>query len=146
MSKRLAVAVIRCIHALVVAYVLFYPYAGTKLINYATGMTPADNNVILTARRHVHMLLDVLYIVTCTSILFHWYFNSDACILTTIEEWLRGKKVDGGFIHSIISPIYKFPANRIRRITHFIMLFNMAMVSAKLFKQHISVLTPIVIV
>lgn len=141
-----AVALVRVIHLALIAYVLFYPFVGTIMVTHVTGTGLADNNTIFIARRNLHVLLEILYLVSCVSLLSHWYWNDDTCILTMLEARLRGQKVNEGFIYSIISPVYKFPKNTFRRFTQFAILFNMATVAARLCRSGASVLAPIVII
>ena len=48
----------------------------------------------------------LLHFVFGTSLLVHWYFNSDICSLTLIESKLRGIKISDSFSHKLISPLY----------------------------------------
>lgn len=125
-STKLALAVVRTVHVLVIVYVIAFPYYRL------TTSIPPD---ITRVDRLVRLLLNVLYVVTCSSILLHWRWNNDACVLTTIEAWLRGKEVHEGFIYSIIAPIYKFPKNDLRRAVRIGMLLNMSLVAFDIFKE-----------
>jgi len=127
-SSKLALATVRAVHLLVIVYVIGYPY------------TLLTKNIydIIRRDRLIRLLLNVLYLVSCTSILLHWKFNNDACFLTTVEAWIRGKKEHEGFIYSIISPIYKFPKNGLRQTVRVAMFVNMAVVVLDVLKEFMS--------
>ena len=120
-TTTVAITFVRLVHVFVIAYVIAYPY------------TQFSKNSKL--ERLIRLLLNVLYLVSCTSILLHWRYNNDACVLTTLEAWLRGKKEHEGFIYSIISPIYKFPQNGLRRVVRIGMFFNMSLVAFEVCKE-----------
>lgn len=119
-SNTVSIAVVRLIHVSIVAYILVTPYVS---------IFPGQNNAIL------NILIDALYLVSCTSIILHWKMNDDTCVLTIIEAWLRGKEIHEGFIYSIISPVYKFPENKVRLATRTVMLANMLVVAIRLCKK-----------
>lgn len=48
-----------------------------------------------------------LYSVAISCILIHWFLNNDKCVMTELEAFVTGQKVDSTFLHSIVNPIYK---------------------------------------
>ena len=57
------------------------------------------------------------------SIMFHWFTNNDACVLTLIESKLRNKKSNETFMGKLISPVYKVSSFQIRLATLGLFLF-----------------------
>ena len=57
------------------------------------------------------------------SIMFHWFTNNDACVLTLIESKLRNKKSNETFMGKLISPVYKVSSFQIRLATLALFLF-----------------------
>jgi hypothetical protein len=54
----------------------------------------------------LHLLL--LYLMVVPFIYLHWVTNNDTCALTLMECKLRGIEPGKSFIHSLVSPVYKF--------------------------------------
>ncbi len=75
--------IVRFIHMLLLIYIIFGPFL-------------IMNRSLLQ-----------LYIVSVISILIHWYFNNNVCVLTMVEKYLTNDYSDSTFISSIISPVYK---------------------------------------
>ena len=58
----------------------------------------------------------LLHLVVVAGLLFHWLFHTDVCALTLLESSLRGTTNDKSFIHSLVSPIFKIPDVKLRRL------------------------------
>jgi hypothetical protein len=65
--------------------------------------------VVLTPFVSRDPLLDLLHVVFVSGMLLHWHFGVDFCALTFAEAKLRGIEMSEGFIHSLVSPVYRFP-------------------------------------
>lgn len=62
--------------------------------------------IILAPFTNIPGILTV-HIVSCISLLSHWYFNNSMCCLTLLEANLRNMDVTETFIHKLVNPIYK---------------------------------------
>ena len=49
-----------------------------------------------------------MHVVLSAGILVYWLLSDDTCALTILECKLRGIENTESFIHSIVSPVYKF--------------------------------------
>ena len=43
----------------------------------------------------------------------HWFFNNDACMLTIIEQRLRGVAKSESFVQSIVGPVYGIGSSQV---------------------------------
>ena len=84
---------VRLIHIFVIAFVILTPFI------------PKMHWCVLT-----------IHIVGCISLLFHWYLQEDACILTIIECSLRGVPITDSFMYSLVNPVYKIKDETVRLI------------------------------
>lgn len=101
---QLAAYLVAIIHTCIVVYVVAAPFV-------------AGSNV--TQR--------VLYFWVSTSIITHWMVGNSMCILTVIENKLRGVHSDESFIHRIVSNVYDLdkvlPNKKLRQAVHFVTVF-----------------------
>lgn len=67
----------------------------------------------------------ILHIVSCLSLMVHWWGNSDVCCLTIMEGQLRGIDRTETFTHQLISPIYKISSKEFSSIVWLITIFVM---------------------
>jgi hypothetical protein len=70
--------------------------------------------ILITPMLSTHSSIYILHIVSCLSLLSHWFTNNDMCSLSVLEGKLRGKEYNDkeSFIHKFISPIYKISETR----------------------------------
>lgn len=115
----LSVRAIQGAHMVVIAYVILGPYLG--LLDETTDRTVLENQFHFT-------LGDVLYITVTFGLLTHWFLNSDMCILTVMENKLRGRSIaaDGGFIQRIVGPLYVIKDQHIKRLSYAVVFTNLA--------------------
>ena len=79
--QELTLKIIRIIHYLFLAFMIFVPFFGGELLlSY--------------------------HFITVPFLILHWLTNNDVCALTLIESKLTGKTEDQTFIGNIIKPIY----------------------------------------
>ncbi len=57
-----------------------------------------------------NVMLLALHTVTCTSLLLHWYTNSDICSMSILEAMLRGVPYTETWIHGIVRSVYSGPS------------------------------------
>lgn len=65
--------------------------------------------IVITPFVNAHSSIYLLHIMSCFSLLTHWFANNDMCSLSLLEGKLRGTTYNdnNSFTHSLISPIYK---------------------------------------
>ncbi|KAF6252664.1 hypothetical protein COO60DRAFT_1643783 [Scenedesmus sp. NREL 46B-D3] len=80
-----AAACVRAVHIALMAWVVLVPWVGSC------------DAALLHA-----LMMPFLFL--------HWALNDDACCLTWLECTLRGVPVSSSFVHSLVSPVYKFPS------------------------------------
>lgn len=73
--------IIRLIHILIIIFILYVPFSDVP----------------------IYLLL---HIVSCISLLFHWYLNSDICFLTFVENYLRNIPYNKTLSYQLIAPLY----------------------------------------
>jgi len=64
----------------------------------------------------------IIHIASTISILFHWSVNNDVCCLTLLENRLRGTDSGESFMHSIVSPVYKFAEDDVSKMSYIVLV------------------------
>jgi hypothetical protein len=70
------------VHMSVICYVIVAPFVLTKVVHR------------------------VLYVYAVGSILVHWVTSNTLCVLTLVENWLRGTTNNESFIFKFVGPVY----------------------------------------
>jgi len=119
-ARQTGVWAIRAVHIAFVLYVVANPYIHK------------DTNDLSDPFRRCFGLdaYSVIYLAVCAALLVHWWFHSDICILSKMEELVSGKSYNQGFIHRLVSPIYNLPnqGEMIRFLSYAVVLFNATLV------------------
>ena len=76
----------------------------------------------------------IIHIATVISLLLHWSVNNDTCFLTLVEAKLRGINNSESFIHSIVSPVYKFTEVDVNNISYILITILGLISTVKLYK------------
>ena len=66
----------------------------------------------------------VLYCLTLTTILSHWYLNNDTCIMTKLESYIRGTHDNNTFIGQLVKPVYNISSKEIHIITILLLIYG----------------------
>ena len=66
-----------------------------------------------------------LHIVTCITLIIHWYTRSNACALANIESWITNNDIENTVTHKIVSPIYDINNKVVYVITILLMLLSL---------------------
>lgn len=88
--------------------------------------------VVVTPFSNLPGLL-LLNIITCLSLLLHWFLNNNTCSLTIIESYLRGVNSDQTFIHRIVDPVYSISEHSLNKIIWLVTILSLAISSYKLY-------------
>ena len=114
---------IQSLHILTVVFFVFAPY-----VDYYDDLKVEDtckylNNIPLLRQTR---LTDLFYIVSASGLLLHWWMNSDVCVLTQIDAWLRGSTIaSSSFLHRLIRPIYVINDASVKRLSYAVILWNL---------------------
>ena len=76
--------VVAFVHFMFVVYVITGPF-----------LLPARGGLLLQ------------YVMVILSVVMHWAHNSDVCVVTNLEAWMRDIPREETFVYSIIAPIYR---------------------------------------
>jgi len=88
---------IRCLHMLLIIFVVFAPFTKDSLVIF-------------------------LNIVIMASIMVHWFLNNQVCCLTELEKMCRGKECDSEtFFGQLVGPVYS--ANTENQFAWSLMIF-----------------------
>jgi hypothetical protein len=78
-----------------------------------------------------------LYVIAIPFLWLHWITNDDTCALTLLESSLRGISNKDTFMHSLLSPIYKFQDQHAeRRLWWIASYFLWAYATTKFYGRH----------
>lgn len=58
----------------------------------------------------------VLHVLMLPLVWVHWVLNDDSCVLTILEQRLRGVTTKTSFFHALVSPVYSPPDASVRRV------------------------------
>ena len=84
--------------------------------------------IVLTPVLTNHKMTLLLHLVACIGILMHWVMNSDQCVLTLIEQQLRGKtNRKETFMYNMLHPIFKISDGFASKASYAILLGAMIM-------------------
>lgn len=97
-------------HIIVVLFILFAPFSTTPAILF-------------------------LHVVSCISLIVHWWGNSDTCSLSVLESNLRGIERSNTFTHQFIAPVYNITATEWSNIVWIITFIVMFMSIFKLYNS-----------
>lgn len=93
--------------------------------------------IIITPFVISDFLILLLHVVSCLSLLIHWYTNNSICSLTLLESKLRGIPLEHSFIYSFIAPVYQFLNLEMiseNNLTSFIYISIIFLLSVSLYK------------
>lgn len=62
----------------------------------------------------------ILHVMSCFTLLLHWWMNSDVCSLTVMEAKLRGISREDALTHKFISPVYNINDNTWNKVMYII--------------------------
>ena len=114
---------IQSLHILTIAFFVFAPY-----VDYYDDLKVKDtckylNNISLLRQMR---LTDLFYVVSASGLLLHWWMNSDVCVLTQIDAWLRGSNIaSSSFLQRLIRPIYVINDVSVKRLSYTVILWNL---------------------
>lgn len=74
----------------------------------------------------------ILHITFCITLMIHWIFNSNKCVLTLMESYLRNTNVTDTFSHAFISPIYEINSSEWNNIVWIITILAISISIYKL--------------
>lgn len=91
MSKLFCANVISIIHLILIFYILLCPF------------------------RNVQLYCDLFYLLLIPVMVMHWLLADDSCLLTVLENYLRGMdiskvNINNNYMYRLIYPIYNTPS------------------------------------
>lgn len=87
----IAASVVWLLHAAFVGFMVWAPFSG-------------DRTALLA------------HLVVTPFLWLHWLLNADTCVLTVLEQRLRGVDASRSFFHALVSPVYKIPDDGVRAL------------------------------
>lgn len=114
---------IQSLHILTVVFFTFAPY-----VDDSDELLVADTCTFLNRIPKLRdmRVLDFFYVVSASALLLHWWMNSDVCVLTQIEAWIRGsQKASTSFLKKLIQPIYIINDQTVKRLSYSVVLWNL---------------------